>query len=314
MPLLPKKPDFNINEMHKLLDGKMYSKVDFCAKRIAPSIDDIYTALKKKKVVCTDRTMKYIVLAFSKEITLERFHFGKLSQQAINDAVLEGLEFIEYGVFQIPYPVCFYQTSLDIDGKGTEVVGESFLLVAAEDGKRLGVVQFIQSGDDIVAIQCVARLEIQHDPASNMQRALPLELPYEEARFWEKRIALESGRTPNPQELVDGGFAAVGLTMILNTKGIVKERKAPPEKPNKARAARGLPLLPYTTYVHTNVYSRAVEPGTGTHSSPRPHRRRAHVRVYRNEDGSIKKRMPIAAMLVNWDGKPLERGQYEVKS
>ena len=90
---------------------------------------------------------------------------------------------------------------------------------------------------------------------------------------------------------------------------------APPAKPNKARAAKGRPLLPYTTRVYTAVYNKAVEAGpVGTHASPRPHIRRAHIRHYPKTEKHEAYVLPIAAMLVNFDGRPLEaRKEYVVK-
>jgi hypothetical protein len=106
----------------------------------------------------------------------------------------------------------------------------------------------------------------------------------------------------------------MGLIMILNTKGVLKERTAPPAKPNKVRAARGVPLIPYTTKVYTTVYNQSVEKGpVGTHASPRPHRRRAHIRHYPKTERHEAYTKPIAAMLVNWNGEPLPaRAEYEV--
>jgi hypothetical protein len=162
----------------------------------------------------------------------------------------------------------------------------------------------------IVAIVVRNNMKVVRLPGTTP--ALQLEVQNDEVAVWTERMRLKDNVLPSVEALADGAMLAIGLTMILNTKGIRKERIAPPAKPNKARAKAGRPLLPWVTRVYTNVYNQAVAPGQGTHASPRPHRRRAHMRHYPARGDREAYIKPIDAMLINWDGKPLERGQYDV--
>ncbi len=106
--------------------------------------------------------------------------------------------------------------------------------------------------------------------------------------------------------------------MILNTKGVPQKTVEPDVKLNKARVKNGKnPLLPYIA-VDTETYITALREtermeseGGGTHRSPRPHLRRAHLRHL--QSGVI---IPIQAMIVNGsaDVKLAMREKYIVKS
>lgn len=91
------------------------------------------------------------------------------------------------------------------------------------------------------------------------------------------------------------------MWLVLNTKNIPTERIVPAEKLNRARVKSGKePLQPYTK-IDTEAYVTALREtermegeGKGTHASPRPHLRRAHLRHYAS--GAI---VPIMATIVN---------------
>jgi hypothetical protein len=57
-------------------------------------------------------------------------------------------------------------------------------------------------------------------------------------------------------------------------------------------------------------YRNAGDHKGGTHASPCAHLRRAHIRRIA-KDGKL---IPVAAALVNWDGSPLMRTEYQVRS
>lgn len=305
---------------------------------IAPTIDEIAEALRDGSLVASE-TVTRTLREFVKLPDVEQFNFGKLTFPAIGTAAEEAVEFVQYGVFQLPYPVCYYRTQLlfeklGLSGEETpngKVVGASYLVLPAKPEENYGdgvhVISLCKSEGLLTAVHCVNKLRIIEPTAIELIMAdrNPGDLKCEcvvrssEIEFWRERLKASSKPGFDP-EGNDGAFFTdsaqhiMGLTMIINTKGVPKERTAPPRKPNKARAAKGLPLLPYTTRVSTAMYMAAERSeGHGTHASPRPHRRRAHVRTYRNDDGSIKKVMPIAAMLVNWDGGALlKREAYNI--
>lgn len=307
---------------------------------IAPTIDEIAEALRTKTLVAS-KNVTDALAGFVKLSDVEQFNFGKLTFAAIGSAAREACEFVQYGVFQLPYEYCFYRTQLSFEKLGLsdeetpngKVVGASYLVLPAKPEENYGdgvhVISLCKSEGLLTAVHCVNKLRIIEPTAIELSMAdrNPGDLKCEcvvrssEIEFWRERLKASSKPGFDP-EGNDGAFFTdsaqhiMGLTMIINTKGVPKERTEPPRKPNKARAAKGLPLLPYTTRVSTAMYMAAERSeGHGTHASPRPHRRRAHVRTYRNDDGSIHHVTPIAAMLVNWDGGPLlKREAYNVST
>lgn len=289
-----------------------WRKVDFVATPKAPTLDDIFEAYRTKRIVCGG-AVKDVLREPRLLEHIEQFNFGKLSVEAIREASSESFDFIESKLFSLPYAVCIYRCSIDY-GIEKGVAGCTLLLVSKDDKpcSPFTCIDFTKSPEWMVAIHSENNMKIVRDYASG-ERALEVQLRNSEHEFWSTRIRNQGGESPQVRDLIDGNMVAAGLTMILNTKGIRKERIAPPAKPNKARAAKGRPLLPWVTRVYTDVYNKAIAPGEGTHASPRPHRRRAHVRHYPERGARKEYWKPIAAMLVNWDGRPLERGEYEVK-
>lgn len=307
-----------------------HEKVDFSACPSPPTLDDIYEAVKSRTlmgsktvvdlfesvVAARDGTVRSPQSDLSSHV--EQFNFGMLSTETIAEAEREGHEFIRHGLFQLPYPICLYRVKLKY-AHDPDPIGVTLMVVDADykvaglthpDGvKGFACVSFTHDRRHMTAMHSINTLqwEMQEDKV-----AVKITIAREEADYWQSTAQASDGTFITLRELAEGSQLAVGLTMILNTKHIRKERVAPPEKPNKARLKQGRPLIPWTTRVYTAVYNRAVQPGEGTHASPRPHRRRAHVRHYPATAYREAYVRPIAAMLVNWDGKPLERGQYEV--
>jgi len=289
-------------------------KVGFEALPTAPSLDDIYIALKKNTLVASPNVKSLFEKTFEigrGTFAVEQFTFGKLPYKIISDAQRDGLAFVEANLFQLPYPTCLYRASF-VYPTG-EVTGFTLLNVAPREGnpkeRGIATVMFTHSHDYVVATHSINMLDVK--TLSDGSKACQMQLPAEEFSFWKETMQTATG-TPKQEDIAEGSMAMLGLTMILNTKGIRKERFEPPRKPNIARARAGRPMLPYSTRVYTDVYLRAAADGPkGTHASPRPHLRRAHVRHYKNDHREWYTK--VDAMLVNYDGTPLQRGQYEVK-
>lgn len=295
-------------------------QVKFNADRRPPTLDDIYEAVQKQKLMASENVSSL----FRAVITpgsdfhnhVEQFNFGALHSKDIREAEREGNEFIKHGLFQLPYPVCLFRCQVHYEADTP--LGVTLLLVDGKyeretvnphDKPGFACVSFTHDPQYVTAMHSINTMVWKDTPEGT---AVQIEVPRKEHAYWMETCNVEGDNQLSLTDLAEGSLLAVGLTMILNTKNIKKERTAPPAKPNKARAAAGRPLLPWVTKVFTSVYNRAVQPGEGTHASPRPHRRRAHVRYYgptAYREGYHKK---VDACLVNWDGKPLERGQYEV--
>jgi len=104
--------------------------------------------------------------------------------------------------------------------------------------------------------------------------------------------------------------AFIGCIGLLLTKGLRKTTTAPNPKLNAARVKAGKTPLPYVTKIDLTSYRNAGDHKGGTHASPCAHLRRAHIRRIA-KDGKL---IPVAAALVNWDGSPLMRTEYQVRS
>lgn len=307
---------FNLPKFPDELRGM--EKVDFFPQTAPPTFDDIYNSFKSDKLICQSN-VESLIRDEGKVLSehVEQFNFGRLTEDAIMEAGREALDFIEAGLLCLPYSVCYYRCTIEYpqEVEGRRHAGVGLFLVTDKLGATNGgfrCVDFCKSiSGHIMAVYTKNHMKVCLD--ENGDRALQLSISNNEVAFWKSRLRGPGGLPPTERHIADGAMLAVGLTMILNTKGIRKERTEPPRKPNIMRARAGKPLLPWVTRVYTDVYRQAIAPGVGTHASPRPHRRRAHVRTYPPRDGREGYSIPIAAMLVNWDGKPLERGQYEVK-
>lgn len=280
----------------------------------APTTEDIFKAMKLGKWRGMESTKGALQTLFEMQ-HVEQFNFGPLSLDTIREAQIEAVDFIEYGCMAMPFPEVVFRCSVEFDNR---TVGFHIFAVHKDLGggeQRIAALGTIHSLDYTLTFRSDNMFQIEY---MNGQRGIGLKVPNGELDYWEPMIGeIDRGvmLKGNGEIITEASLIMMGLVMILNTKGVLKERSAPPVKPNKVRAARGLPLLPYTTRVYTSVYNKAVAKGEpGTHASPRPHRRRAHIRHYPKTEKHEAYIKPVAAMLVNWDGKPLpERSEYLVK-
>jgi hypothetical protein len=302
-------------------------KVDFVSKSTAPTIDDLASAVKNRTLVASEHVKNLFETHFKKnrDFPAEQFNFGNLPYKVIVDAQRDAIEFVRHGLFMPPYDLCIYRVNIEYESHTT--VGTTLLNVTSDvKGEGVATVLFCMSQDFLVAQHSINTLAVGK-PTPGAYSSMPpttkfmtdadgdavkLELPQEEWRFWRDTMRNMDNNPPSPADLCDGAMLMMGLTMILNTRGVFKDRAEPPRKSNLNRARQGRPLLPYVTHVRTAAYAKSTTDthAPGTHASPRPHRRRAHVRHYVRDGREW--HTPIEAMLVNWDGSPLQRGQYDV--
>lgn len=101
----------------------------------------------------------------------------------------------------------------------------------------------------------------------------------------------------------------IGLSMILNTKGIRKRHEAVPLKLNQKRARSGKPPLDAVTYVDLTgspYHASASQEGKGGEKAM--HFRRGHIRHY--DDGSA---TWVRDTIVKAEGQLKERVRYQVR-
>ncbi len=276
-----------------------------------PTIDDIAAALKNKTIYASD-TILDALRVLVRIPNVELFTFGPLALDTVREAQHEAIDFVEYGYFRAPYPVCLYTSKIKYDNCA---VGSMVIVVNKTGELNAGpfegnaCIRVIRTTNKMFAMHCIAT---NYTQLQKEGRAIQLEIRQHEIDYWKPML---SSMEEVQWQMTEGALIMLGLTMIVNTKGVLKERLPSPDKPNKARAKQGRSPLPYTTRVYTTVYNSAVAKGEpGTHASPRPHRRRAHIRHYPKTEKHEAYIRPVDAMLVNWDGRPLEaRKEYVVK-
>lgn len=286
----------------------VYHTTNIC--ETPPTIDDLHDALRTNNIIAAETTKKACGL-FLLDPECQQFNFGPLTLDVVHQAQQDGIQFIRHKHFVTPHRSCIYRTTIKYDNADVGV-----MLLAFADGSgpvpdEIANIRIIKTRDGMLfAMRSNNTMNVQLQQKGD---AVEFHIPNEEVAYWRARLGDDQGGLE--WLLTEGGLIQMGLTMILNTKGVLKERSAPPAKPNKARAAKGRPLLPYTTRVYTAVYNKAVEAGpAGTHASPRPHIRRAHIRHYPKTEKHEAYVKPVAAMLVNFDGRPLEaRKEYVIK-
>lgn len=287
---------------------------EFNSLATAPTTEFIHKAIEQGKWRGTQSSLGALRVLFEMK-HVEQFNFGPLSLDTIREAQKEALGFIQYGCLALPYPECVFRCSVAFENR---TVGfHLFNVERSKEDRRIATLGTIHSPEHVLTFRTDNKLHVEMRAEG---LGIELNIPGEEKRFWEPSIGpidnASMAEDGNGTIITEGALITMGLIMVLNTRGVLKERTAPPAKPNKVRAARGVPLLPYTTKVYTGVYNQAVRSGpAGTHASPRPHRRRAHIRRYPKTEKHDAYVLPIAAMLVNWDGQPLpDRAEYVVKN
>jgi len=302
-----------------------------------PTFDDIDRHIKNGTCYAEPRVWETLRLLVKSREVVEHFNFGPLKLDTISDAQRECIDFIRHGLFRLPYPICVYRATIEFENRP---VGYTLLMVEAKDkeakikkprvynnyledplGRDTATISMIHTPNFMMAIHSVNTFRTKNIKGTG-ESVVEVSILKRELDYWASRgfdlkaniIGYDDDGDPlvdGSDILSEGSLFTMGLTMILNTKGVLKERHAPAEKPNLKRLKANRPLLPYVTRVYTGMYNQAVAPGTGTHASPRPHRRRAHVRHYIRDGRDWY--TPVDAMLVNWDGEPLKaRETYKV--
>lgn len=201
----------------------------------------------------------------------EWFDYGTLDLQHNHN---DWRPFAEAGLVDLPYPKTSFRANLTYEIEGR-----------AGSFETIWIAEQIALGMPIALLTLTLRRDKDERP-----------LILTSFRRYEKG-ALQA------HKLVDTGMDQVFfmLWMILNTKGVEKRVVQPDEKLNKARERNGKdPLKPYTV-VDTKAYITALretermeEEDGGTHASPRPHLRRAHLRHLSGD-----RIVPVMACIVN---------------
>lgn len=273
-----------------------------------PTMDDVHEALKHG-TLHSSQEIKVCLQKFVNDPPMETFCFGPLDVDDIHDAQRDGTSFITNKCYTQPYKVCAYRSTIKY--KNADIGVTLINVVDNEDGHNtIGTIRLLKAENGhVFAMFCVNTMNTKPMPEG---MAVEFHVPRCDIQYWSPQFEDDKEME---WHCTEGGLLNMGFTMILNTKGVLKQRTAPPAKPNRARAAKGRPLLPYVTRVYTGLYNQAVAPGApGTHASPRPHIRRAHIRHYPATATRQAYVLPIAAMLVNWDGTPMQpRAEYVVK-
>jgi hypothetical protein len=248
---------------------------------------------------------------YQRNNTLQCFEFGQLPRKVTEQAIDDAAPIADAGLMTLPYNEGFYRVDIE-DTNGTGNYNGLLLFWGHDPDKKSTEIYCLiknpQSGD-------LLGLSAKHWPLSVNHRGLSREVLEVEQQDLDLLTSL--GIVFIAESMP---YFLWPLTVILQAKGVGRVCTAPSAKLNAARARKHLPLLPYVTRVDGQLYAQAALNGApspsgshGTHASPRPHLRRAHLRTLTNSQGNTRQ-VHVCACVVNWDGTTLTRDHYEVKA
>lgn len=217
------------------------------------------------------------------------FDFGVIKYGSVG--ATDWTPFAEAGLIDLPYPLTAFRVHLDI-ADASDVIDHLEMVWLAKQERHGEPIEIFSMIVDALSTEPLAGAHYYKTNKSSLQ-AHKLTFKDHHSHFF---------------------FV---LWLILNTKGVGQKTVEPDAKLNKARAKSGKPpIQPYVSvdaqaYVTALRETERMESGEGgTHASPRPHLRRAHLRHLRT--GKI---VPIMAMIVNGSAglKLAQREKYVVQ-
>jgi len=261
----------------------------------APSISDIGHAIRTKMIRGESAPIYAQLWRTLHDKGLQQFDFGYVSKDMFVWAA-EVRE--ELGVVTPPpFELCLYRHSVDV----SEEVGSAKPITVAFTilvDHRPGIAR---DATEQVALSCslYAMSSLHGDIA----------LSWFGLDTKGKLVCTEQSR-----EVMDTAVSFYReialLSFMLSIKSVERRTEAPSVKLNTSRVKQGKLPIPYITYVDLSALRSNKPRGDGTHASPRPHVRRAHMRRLAGDNPRI---VPVAASLVNADGTPMMREEYRIK-
>lgn len=269
------------------------------------SIKDIRHHLETNTLAAPKQTLVDLRRLLREPFPLEVFDFGTMYRKHVHELVGDAKPFLEADLLPLPFEPCVFRIVTD-DLHDVGLFGTTTFLWEKFELRSSCTRGFSPRYSGITC----SKIE-----NTNVATAIAFGFSFPNKIFLDPEAMAAAGDTEKLSHAV-GAYRedVIAGLMILHTRGVRKTRVCPSDKQQAARAKAGKPPLPYTTTIDTREYFEAMrnsERRGGTHASPRPHLRRAHLRRYQKEDGE--KIVPIPASLVNWDGTPLQREAYRVR-
>jgi hypothetical protein len=268
---------------------------------LAPTLDDLYELIDHPDRFGGSERTKFWLASYAFMPHVEHVNFGYVDPTVVAKAAEDLAPILDASLFAAPYPVVVYRYDFDDEWEGKIVRNGCTLIHELIEGDQMLLSSMTRCpailGDQIGCVSIV------YDNLTS--KRVDYECEKEQADL------LGEHKADAAQALLT---EFVGLTGIFQARGVPKTRTTPPAKVNAKRAKAGRPLLPYTTRVDVSAYAAAAAPGTGTHASPRPHLRKAHLRTLKDWQGNARL-TAVSACVVNWDAKtprPADRKEYQV--
>jgi hypothetical protein len=266
------------------------------------SWNDVHKAYAAGRILMSSETAKLLPQLLMLN-DVEQFVFGRLAPPVITDMAEDMVEFVNEDLFVLPFQDVIYRVVAEAGN--SDDTDANITMFATRNCVKEGMIIFVgisELSDGTVLAIKGAMFATKNNFSSDK---IVVSGTSAETAFV-KNCNLPKGI------ILNFGLILAGLTGILNTKNVPKARTAPSAKKNARLVKQGLPPLPYTTTVDTSGYVASYLAGNGTphgtHASPRPHLRRAHLRHMPH--GLV----PVSACVVNWTGGVLsQREEYQVK-
>jgi hypothetical protein len=240
------------------------------------------------------------------------FNFGVLENDVIKDTSHRAYPLLNKGYLPAPFPVWVgaHEFPMQVEEHGVfHPIWCVYVIRHGEDGTFTATELWMRGRGRDCLYAIAGHLTVQ--PAGE--------------RWWGEGIAgLPNDTLPDYGGIQD---AVLTMLMLLNTRGLPVTHHSPAPKLNAARVRSGKPPLPSHWSVDTSIYTTAMREtdrrpapraGTpaGSHASPVPHLRRAHMRNMTN-GVTVPVRECVVGLRSNGEvddnANPFARSHYEVR-
>ena len=213
-----------------------------------------------------DFTRSYI----SASAFMHVFDFGEVDNRYFSDCSDDAALCFSEGLLCLPYDNCVFESNTHF----TTGTFKSIYIINSDghNSWRIGQIQVGEDKDNISPP--MFEVILSRNSSGHTTYA---------SEFFEwvtARGGIPPGYSNHENHVRQIAGMVMSLAMLLNTNGVNIERIGAPEKLNRARAKKGrTPIPAYNIVKIKPIQESTIENKGGTHTSPRIHYRRGHIRT-----------------------------------